>query len=61
MKQANTTASLKAVSRLYAAAPQAQPSKAALAALIAEAFVNGMTAQECLTCDSAAVSAQPQA
>ncbi len=61
MKQANTTASLKAVSRLYAAAPQARPTKAALAALIAEAFVNGMTTQERLTCDSAAAPAQPQA
>lgn len=61
MQQINTTASLTAVSRLYNEVPQDHPSKAALAALITESFVNGMTAQELLSCDSAVVSAQPQA
>lgn len=61
MQQINTPASMTAVSRLYNEVPQAQPSKAILAALITEAFVNGMTAQEALTCDTAAAPAQPQA
>ena len=59
MKSVHTT-ERTALARLYAAASQAQPNKAALAALITEAFVNGMTAQEALTCDNAATPAQHQ-
>ena len=59
MKSVHTT-ERTALARLYAAASQAQPNKAALAALITEAFVNGMTAQEALTCDNAATVAQHQ-
>lgn len=53
MTQVYTTAALRAASRLCAATVGMPEGKAALAALVSEAFLNGMTAQERLTCDSA--------
>ena len=53
MSTAYSMANLEAAARLYSEAANAQSSKTALAAMIAEAFVNGMTAQERMTQDSA--------
>lgn len=53
MNHIYTPESAAAVARLFTVAPQARPTKAALAALIAEAFVSGMTTQERLSCGSA--------
>lgn len=53
MTQVYTTDALSAASRLCAATVGMPEGKAALAALVSEAFINGMAAQERLTSDSA--------
>lgn len=46
MKIAYTTDSVTAAERLTAAVADVSPDKAALAAMITESFISGMTAQE---------------
>lgn len=54
MKPIYTKDSLTAASELCHAVPNTTPSKALFASMMAEAFINGMTARERLmTCDSA--------
>lgn len=53
-----TPEDIETVRSLCDVLPHTTPAQAKLAAMIAEAFINGMNAREILTCDSAA--AQPQ-
>lgn len=52
MNTVYTTDSLSAVAQLYSEAASVPPSKTAVAAMVTEAFINGMTARDMLAAPS---------